>query len=98
MANGKGTIACHYCKHYAAQLAPRCELYGVPLPMDDIGIDNPICSAFTESNESSALFNMPAQLADLMPRMKRGFLYAFPYPSHTRSADLREVARLSPHA
>jgi len=98
MTNGKGTIGCHYCKHYAARPAEWCGLYSVVLPADAIGTDNPICSDFAESKESSVQFGMPGQLAELLPKMRRGYLYGFPYPSHTRLADLREIAKLSPHA
>jgi hypothetical protein len=63
-----------------------------------IGTNNPICSDFEESKDSSVQFDMPEQLAELLPKMHRGFLYGFPYPSHNRLADLREIAKLSPHA
>jgi hypothetical protein len=41
---------------------------------------------------------MLGQLAELLPKMRRGYLYAFPYPSHQRLADLREMAKLTPYA
>jgi hypothetical protein len=98
MANGKGTIGCHYCKHYAPRPVEWCGLYNVPLPTDVIGTNNPIYSDFAESKDSSVQFGMPEQFAELLPKMNRGFLYGFPYSSHNRLADLRELAKLSPHA
>jgi hypothetical protein len=41
---------------------------------------------------------MPGQLAKIAPKMQRGFLYGFPYPSHTPADDLREIARLTAYA
>jgi len=98
MANGKGTISCSYCKHYAFRPAEWCGLYGVALPSDAIGHHNPICLDFAESKESSVQFGMPRQLAELAPKMRRGYLYGFPYPSHTRAEDLHEICQLSKNA
>jgi hypothetical protein len=96
MANGKGTISCFYCKHYSRDWW--CGLFGVTLPAEAIGHDNPICSDFAESKDSSLLYGMPGQLAKIAPKMQRGFLYGFPYPSHTPAEDLREIAKLTPLA
>ena len=93
MANGKGTISCFYCKHYARDWW--CGLFGVALPAEAIGTDNPVCSDFAESKDSSGGFGMPAQLAKLAPKMQRGVLYGFPYPSHAPANDLREIAKLT---
>jgi hypothetical protein len=43
-------------------------------------------------------FGMPGQLAELLPKMRRGYLYAYPYPSHHPLADLRKIAKLTPYA
>jgi hypothetical protein len=96
MANGKGTISCFYCKHYSRDWW--CGLFSASLPADAIGTRNPICPDFAESKDSSVQFGMPGQLAELLPKMRRGFLYAFPYPSHTPAADLREIGELSRYA
>ncbi len=98
MANGKGTISCHYCKHYAPRPVEWCALFNVPLPTKVIGTDNPLCADFAESQDSSPQYGMPRQLAELLPSMRRGSLYGFPYPSHNRVADLREIAELTPYA
>ena len=97
MANGKGTISCSYCKHHAALPVERCNLYHTDFPLDALGHDNPICPDFTETQESSPQFGMQRQLSELLPRMRHGYLYGFPYPSHNRLADLREVAKLTPY-
>jgi hypothetical protein len=96
MANGKGTISCFYCTHYARDWW--CDRFGVALPAEAIGADNPICSDFEESKESSALYGMPAQLAELAPKMQHGVLYGYPYPSHTPADHLRQIAKLTPYA
>jgi len=96
MANGKGTISCLYCKHYARDWW--CSLFGVVLPAGAIGTDNPICADFAESRESSVLDGMPGQLASLTPKMQRGVLYCYPYPSHTPAEDLRTIAKLTAFA
>ena len=98
MANGKGTISCHYCRHYAPRPVEWCGLFNAPLPTSAIGTDNPLCADFAESGDSSVQFGMPGQLAELLPKLRRGYLYTFPYPSHHRLADLREIARLTPYA
>jgi hypothetical protein len=98
MANGKGTISCHYCKHFAFKPVEWCGLYNIALPTDAIGTSNPICPDFAESKDSSVQFGMLGQLAELLPKMRRGFLYGFPYPSHSRLEDLREIAKLSAYA
>jgi hypothetical protein len=96
MSNGKGTISCFYCKHYSRDWW--CGLYGFALPADLVGTDDPICADFAESKDSSVQFGMPGQLAKLAPKMRRGFLYGFPYPSHTPAEDLREICQLSSYA
>jgi hypothetical protein len=95
MANGKGTISCFYCKHYTPDWW--CGLFGVALPTEAIGTDNPICSDFSESKDSSVQFG-PGQLAKLAPEMQRGVLYGFPYASHTPANDLHEIAKLTTYA
>jgi hypothetical protein len=98
MPNGKGTISCFYCKHYAPKPAPQCHLYYTDPPLDAVGHNNPICADFAESKESSALFGMDSQLAELLPKMRRGYLYGFPYPSHNQATGLREITKLTPYA
>ena len=93
MANGKGTISCFYCKHYARDWW--CGFFGVALPAEAIGTNNPICLDFAESKDSSVPFGMSGQLAKLAPKMQRGFLYGFPYPSHMPAEELREIAKLT---
>ena len=77
MANGKGTISCHYCRHYAPRPVEWCKLFNAPLPTSAIATDNPLCADFAESGDSSVQFGMPGQLAELLPKMRRGYLYAF---------------------
>jgi hypothetical protein len=96
MANGKGTISCFCCKHYTRDWW--CGLFGVALPAQAIGTDNPICSDFSEGKDSSAQAGMPGQLDNLAPKMQRAVLYRFPYPSHTPANDLREIAMLTTYA
>ena len=97
MANGKGTISCFYCEHYVRTTQPLCNLYNAELPLDDVGSDNPLCADFSESSESETLFGMQRQLAELSPHMQRGYLYAYPYPSHDRPRELRQITKLSPY-
>ena len=93
MANGKGTISCFCCKHYGRD--SWCSLFGVVLPAEAIGTDNPICADFAESKEPSVLYGLPGQLARLAPKMQRGVLYGYPYPSHAPAEDLRTIVKLT---
>jgi hypothetical protein len=34
---------------------------------------------------------MQAQFDELAPHMRKGYLYAFPYPSHDRASDLKKI-------
>lgn len=93
MSNGKGTVSCFYCKHFSRDWW--CGLYSTQLPAEEIGPNNPICSDFAESEDSSSLYGLHGQLAQLQPAMHQGILYSFPYPSHNPVADLREIAKLT---
>ncbi len=91
MANGKGTIMCCYCKHVTWGYVFRCNFHEVDLPVKKYGSMNLLCADFEEGPSSEPHFSIAAQFSELAPHMKKGELYAFPYPSQNRPHDLEEA-------
>ena len=91
MANGKVTIMCRYCTHATWVPDYRCELHNANLPVRSAGTLNLICRDFAEGEQAEPAFLLGSQLAELEPHMQPGKRYGFPYPSHDRPGDLKEL-------
>jgi len=89
MANGKGSIMCCYCAHVTWGPDYRCELHNANLPVRSAGSLNLICRDFQKGKQSE--FSFDSQFAELEPQMRSSVLYGFPYPSHNRVADIKEI-------
>jgi hypothetical protein len=78
MPNGKGTLGCTYCRHFAGA---RCTFHGVPIP-PDAGGWNTICISFDPSQlywEHNAPYSPPARrFAWFGCDLEAGVLYRFP--------------------
>ena len=92
MANGKGTIGCWYCRHVTWGPDYRCELHNANLSVKSSASLNLLCRDFEEGPQSEATFLLGSQFKELAPHMRKRVLYCFPYPSHNRAADLKELA------
>jgi hypothetical protein len=95
MPNGKGTIMCCYCANSTWGEQYRCNLYGVALPVKEHGADNLLCGEFTSGNACESAASLVHQLEELAPHMRKGYLYAFPYPSRDTPRDLQEIMPLA---
>ena len=92
MANGKGALACMYCRHVAY---PRCGFHGVPLPESPKGW-NTICGNFEPTDlywQHSGQHGPPGRRfgwfgIDLKP----GVLYHFQY-NEPRSIEQLSILR-----
>ena len=83
---------CCYCKHVTWGPNYRCEFHNANLPVQSAGTVNMICRDFKEGI-TTEIFNFRSQYAELEPHMHNGILYGFPYPSHNRPADLKEIMK-----
>ena len=94
MANVIGTIMCCYCSHATWGTKYFCNHYSVALPAEKHGAKNLLCAEFTPGAECESIAAMQAQYDELTPYMRKGYFYAFPYPSQDRAQDLKEVMEL----
>ena len=86
---------CCDCVHVTWGTQYHCNLHGVALPVEQYGADNLLCTDFAPGDTCDSVAAILTQFDELAPHMRKGYLYAFPYPSHDRVKDLREVMLLT---
>ncbi len=86
---------CCYCAHVTWGTKYFCNYYELALPVEKHGADNLLCGEFSPGEECESIASMQIQYDELAPHMRKGYLYAFPYPSQERAQDLKEVMELT---